>query len=121
MGGHDLTATTAETYRAFALEAAGRSPQYERLSTEVADDDAILSFLASLPPAKRQPNLLFAAARSLLGAPPEPESLRSLVADGGRSLLSSCAPGARRRMSPPAVPLCSRCWPWAPSVVPPST
>jgi hypothetical protein len=88
MGGHDLTATTAENYRAFALEAAGRSAQYERLSTEVADDDTILSFLARLPPAKRQPNLLFAAARYLLGAPPELKSLRSLVADRGDELAS---------------------------------
>lgn len=86
MGGHDLTATTAENYRAFALEAAGRSAQYERLSTEVADDDTILSFLAGLPPAKRQPNLLFAAAGYLLGAPPELKSLRSLVADRGQEL-----------------------------------
>ncbi len=88
MGGHDLTATTAENYRAFALEAAGRSAQYERLSTEVADDDTILSFLARLPPAKRQPNLLFAAARYLLGAPPELKSLRSLVADRGDEMAS---------------------------------
>src|ERR1700722_9084904 len=88
MGGHDLTATTAENYRAFVLEAAGRSAQYERLSTEVADDDAILSFLAGLPPAKRQPNLLFAAACYLLGAPPELGSLRSLVADRGHELAS---------------------------------
>ena len=88
MGGHDLTATTAENYRAFALEAAGRSPQYEHLSAGVADDDTILTFLAGLPPAKRQPNLLFAAACYLLGAPPEPASLRSLVADRGHELAS---------------------------------
>jgi hypothetical protein len=37
----------------------------------VADDTALTGFIASLPPAKRQPNLLFAAAYLLLGhAPP---------------------------------------------------
>ena len=64
MGGHDPTAATAENYRAFALEASGRSPSYERLATEVASDPAILGFLDELPAPKRQPNLLFAAARS---------------------------------------------------------
>ena len=88
MGGHDLTATTAENYRAFALEAAGRSPRYERLSAAVADDEGILSFLAGLPPAKRQPNLLFAAARLLLGSPADLTSLRSLVADRADELTS---------------------------------
>jgi len=88
MGGHDLTATIAENYRAFALETVGRSPRYERLSAEVADDEMVLSFLAGLPPAKRQPNLLFAAARYLLGEPPDLESLRSLVAGHGGELAS---------------------------------
>jgi hypothetical protein len=86
MGGHDLTATTSENYRAFAREAAGRSPRYERLSAQVADDGTILSFLAGLPPAKRQPNLLFAAAGYLLGSPPDLGSLRSLVAGRGNEL-----------------------------------
>jgi hypothetical protein len=45
----------------------------------VAEDDLVLSFLERLPPAKRQPNLFFAAARYLLGPPPEHASLRSLV------------------------------------------
>jgi len=86
MGGHDLTASTAENYRAFAEEAAGRSPQYERLSLDVAREVAILDFLAGLPRAKRQPNLLYAAARYLLGVPADLESLRSLVASRGPEL-----------------------------------
>jgi hypothetical protein len=79
MGGHDPTAATAENYRVFALEASGRSPAYERLATEVASDPAILGFLDELPASKRQPNLLFAAARYLLGEPASLQSLRALA------------------------------------------
>jgi hypothetical protein len=86
MGGHDPTASTAENYRAFAGETADRSPQYERLSLDVAQDAAILDFLARLPRAKRQPNLLFAAAFYLLGAPASIESLRVLVSNRGQEL-----------------------------------
>jgi hypothetical protein len=86
MGGHDLTASTAENYRAFARDARGRSPEYEHLATEVAGDPGILAFLASLPRAKRQPNLLFAAACYLLGEPPDIASLRALVAGRGGEL-----------------------------------
>jgi hypothetical protein len=81
MTGLDPTVSTIENYRRFARdEAAERSPSYEHLAYAVAEDDLILTFLAKLPAAKRQPNLLFAAARHLLGAPPEPTSLHSLVA-----------------------------------------
>lgn len=86
MGGHDQTAATAESYRVFALEARGRSPSYERLATEVASDPAILGFLDGLPASKRQPNLLFAAARHLLGQPASLETLRSLAGDRGQEL-----------------------------------
>jgi hypothetical protein len=73
---------TAENYRRFARhEAAGRSPAYERLADAVATDSLVLSFLEGLPVPKRQPELLFAAARYLLGAPPGPASLHCLVAD----------------------------------------
>ena len=66
----DVTADVVRAYRAFArLEAHGRSPAYEALASAVAGDPGIVSFVASLPAAKRQPNLLFAAARYLLGAP----------------------------------------------------
>src|SRR5438270_8976164 len=57
-------------YRRFAAdEANGKSPLYEELARGVAADSEILDFLLALPPPKRQPNLLFAAARSLLGTP----------------------------------------------------
>ncbi|MGD0937401.1 MAG: DUF2332 family protein, partial [Streptosporangiaceae bacterium] len=65
MHGHDLELSAAENYRAFAEEAGGRSPVYAALAGSVAEDTAILRFLGSLPPGKRQPNLLFAAARYL--------------------------------------------------------
>ena len=69
--GDDTVTAVARTYREFArLEARGRSAAYEALAESVAGDAALVSFIASLPPAKRQPNLLFAAAGYLLGAPP---------------------------------------------------
>jgi uncharacterized protein DUF2332 len=79
MHGHDLGLSAAENYRAFAEDARGRSPVYELLATSVAEDPDILRFLGSLPPEKRQPNLLFAAARYLLGGRPGPGQLRELV------------------------------------------
>ncbi len=82
MNGLDPALGTAEDYRRFArYEAAGRSPLYERLANAVADDDLVLAFLDGLPAPKRQPNLVFAAARYILGVPPNPASLRSLVTD----------------------------------------
>ena len=77
MHGHDLGLSVAENYRAFADEARGRSPRYEFLAGAVAEDPAVLRFLGSLPPEKRQPNLLFAAARYLRD---EPASLGWLAA-----------------------------------------
>src|SRR5580658_8121388 len=78
MGGLDPKRTTAENYRVFGREARGRSPAYETLAAAVAGDDLILEFLDTLPPPKRQPNLLFAAAR-YLGTPSDVGALRTLV------------------------------------------
>jgi hypothetical protein len=89
MHGHDLSASTAENYRAFAGEARGRSPRYEELALAVAADSRVLEFLAALPAAKRQPNLLFAAARYLLGEPPDLAALRTLTGDRGGELAST--------------------------------
>jgi hypothetical protein len=75
----DDPAAIAATYRAFAQhQARGRSSVYESLAGAVAEDSAILNFLAALPPDKRQPQLLFAAAR-YLGVPPAPAELRDLA------------------------------------------
>jgi hypothetical protein len=86
ISGQDLAVRTAEDYRAFAVEARGRSPQYEELARAVAGDAALLDFLTALPTAKRQPNLLFAAARYLLGEPPDLAALHALVSDRGDEL-----------------------------------
>lgn len=60
----------AAWYRWFAdNEAEGQSPLWAELSRHIADDAAVLAFLAQLPPPKRQPNLLLASYRSLFGTP----------------------------------------------------
>ena len=87
MTGHDPAKGIAENYREFArLEAHGRSPAYETLAESVAGDPAILRFLSELPPEKRQPNLLFAAARYLLGAPADITRLRAMVSQASIEL-----------------------------------
>ena len=77
----------ARTYRIFARhEAGGRSPAYAALAESVAGDAVLVSFIASLPADKRQPNLLFAAARYLLGVPPGIGPLRELVSQSRAEL-----------------------------------
>jgi hypothetical protein len=51
-----------------AREAAGESPAYEDLAVAVSRDARMLGLLDTLPPVKRQPNLLFGVGR-YLGAP----------------------------------------------------
>ncbi len=101
MHGHDLAISAAENYRAFAEDAHGRSPAYESLAASVADDTAILRFLDSLPPEKRQPNLLFAAARYLLDAVPGITRLRALVRQN-RTELSEVMMARRTQTNEPA-------------------
>ena len=61
--------TVAAMYAEFgAREARGVSPTYERLSHAVSRDGEVLALLGTLPPTKRQPNLLFGVVR-LLGGP----------------------------------------------------
>jgi len=82
MTGHDAVADTARTYQRFAkLEARGRSRLYETWATAVASDSEVLAFLAQLPAHKRQPNLLFAAARWLAGTPTTYTGFRAVVLD----------------------------------------
>lgn len=51
-------------YRHFAeQEAKGESPTFERWAAGVAEDPEVIALLRELPVAKRQPNLVFAAAR----------------------------------------------------------
>ncbi len=77
---------TPTRYRLMAeRELRGVSPSYERLALGVAADPELIGLLDTLPPPKRQPNLLFAAAR-LLGAPIEdyPAFRRWVIADWAR-------------------------------------
>ena len=100
--GDDAVTAVARTYQAFArLEARGRSPAYEALAESVAGDAALVRFIASLPPAKRQPNLLFAAARYLLGAPPAIGSLRELASQS-RAELTDLILARRTQTNEPA-------------------
>lgn len=63
---------TPDLYRRFAeTEARGWSPTYEEWSLGVATDPDLLARLDGLPAPKRQPNLLFAAAR-YVGVPAGP-------------------------------------------------
>jgi hypothetical protein len=72
----------AERYRRFAeLEARGRSPLYERFALGVAGDRELLELLEQLPPAKQQPNLLFAAVLYLGGRQPDFGAFRAFVLD----------------------------------------
>ena len=98
----DDAAQIAEEYRVFARqEARGRSLAYESLAESVAGDAALVSFVASLPYAKRQPNLLFAAARYLLGAAPGLLQLRDLVS-GSRAELTEVMLSHRTQTNEPA-------------------
>jgi hypothetical protein len=73
-------ATTAARYAEFAArEARGVSPAYERLALAVSRDRDVLALLATLPPAKRQPNLLFGVVRFLGGPVEDPAAFRDFV------------------------------------------
>ena len=70
----------AARYAWFAAnEARGRSVLYEKLAEQVSRDEAVLEFLATLPKAKQQPNLLFAAVRYLHGVSPSFSSFKDCL------------------------------------------
>ena len=72
----------AERYRRFAeREARGRSPLYERFALGVAGDRPLVQLLERLPPAKQQPNLLFATVLYLGGRQPDYDAFRGFVLD----------------------------------------
>ena len=63
-----MTEAIARRFRQFAAtEARGHSPLYDALASGVAEDADLLAFLAELPEAKQQPNLLLAATRFVAG------------------------------------------------------
>jgi uncharacterized protein DUF2332 len=53
----------AEEYAEFAEDAAAVSPCFDEWGRAVAGDEEVLGWLSTLPSVKRQPNLVFAAAR----------------------------------------------------------
>ena len=67
-------------YRNFAeIEAQGVSPLYAELAECVASSEELLSFIAALPQARQQPNLVFAAVRHLYGTPRDSQHFMELV------------------------------------------
>jgi hypothetical protein len=70
----------ADRYVAFAAnEARGVSEVYETLAQSVASSNHVLSFLATLPADRRQPNLFLAVVRHLCGVPNSGEELVDVV------------------------------------------
>lgn len=62
------TGEIAATYARFAtVEATGRSRIYADIARRISRDERCLGFLAALPAAKRQPNLLFGAVQLVTG------------------------------------------------------
>lgn len=76
--------STVEEYRDFGERQSGDSPTFRDWALGVADDAEVLGLIDTLPPGKRQPNLVFAAAR-WHGAEPvgyrAPGGLRSMLLD----------------------------------------
>jgi hypothetical protein len=60
-------------------EARGVSPLYEALARAVAQSEPLLDFISSLPDAKQQPNLVFAAVRHLYGTPADARHFAQLI------------------------------------------
>jgi hypothetical protein len=69
----------AEGFRRFAREAAGRSPLYVEIAETVAATPWVLDFLAAMPEAKWQPNVLLAVVRYLFGTPGSGREFVALV------------------------------------------
>ncbi|MCU7725960.1 DUF2332 domain-containing protein [Actinoplanes sp. KI2] len=74
--------STAMIYAEFAArECRDVSPAYESLSVAVSRDREMIARLDALPPAKRQPNLLFAAVRFLDGPVTDPRAFLDFTAE----------------------------------------
>jgi hypothetical protein len=70
----------ARTYHRFAEhEVRGKSPLYETFINGIANDEAMLSRLLTLPPPKRQPNLVLAAVRHIAGVQPDWPAFRDAL------------------------------------------
>lgn len=60
----DPYADVVDQYTAFARHCHGESPCFEEWSLGVAADPEVVAWIATLPGLKKQPNLVFAAART---------------------------------------------------------
>ncbi|NYG54076.1 DUF2332 domain-containing protein [Nocardioides perillae] len=82
-----LYASVAEEYLDFARHAAADSPCFADWATQVAGDRDVLAWLDALPTLKRQPNLVFAAARwHGVPAPGPYDALRAALLDDDGTL-----------------------------------
>jgi hypothetical protein len=81
----EVFGAVAETYDEFADEASGESPCFESWARSIAADRDVVAWLEELPALKRQPNLVFAAARwHGVPAPGPYDALRAaLLGDDG--------------------------------------
>jgi hypothetical protein len=77
---------TRQQYVDFAADAVPDSPCFEAWASSIADDPEVLAWLERLPVPKRQPNLVFAAARWNGVPAPGPYTAlrRALLDDDGR-------------------------------------
>jgi len=91
----------AARYECFAREEAqDKSPLYEKLAMGVAADQELLQFLATLPFAKQQPNLLFAAFRYLHAVPTDYQEFRNKALDDAENLHSTIMTHATQTNEP---------------------
>lgn len=86
----EVYADVPTAYLDFARSARGASPCFEQWAGEVAADPELCAWLAGLPPRKRQPNLVFAAARwHGVPAPGPYAGLRSALLDDDDGIRST--------------------------------
>lgn len=89
--GRDAREQIAEGFRRFSREAVGRSPLYVEVTRAVAESPPILDFLAAMPEAKWQPNVLLAAVRYLFGTPENARQFVALVRDRADEIAETMA------------------------------
>lgn len=79
----------ARRYRHFVEEQVrNHSPLYEEFALTVADTPDILAFLAELPPAKQQPNLLLGAVRHVCSLPRDGAAFAEAIRSRGTEIRS---------------------------------
>ena len=96
----DARRTIAEGFRRFAREAAGRSELYVQVAEAVADSPWTLGFLAAMPEAKWQPNVLLAVVRYLFGTPDSGEEFLALVRQRADDIAETMAVRATQTNEP---------------------